>query len=81
MMIGFIPRIRADESYFALLVAGGSLLMAIAVAWLCVSIRCRKCNALLGWKAVREQDSGAWFIWLFTNEICPVCRDDAGKPK
>jgi hypothetical protein len=66
--------VRENESYFVLFVLGGSILELGSLVWLSVTIKCRTCNAHLGWRAIRGQNSDNWFSSLFTNEICPVCR-------
>lgn len=58
------------------IVFGGLALGLTGFIWLSLSIRCKKCNANLGWEALRGKHFNYGFLWLFTTEACPVCGDD-----
>jgi hypothetical protein len=41
--------------------------------WLCLAIRCPRCQAKIVWIALCEQGAGHWLVWLLALTKCPRC--------
>ena len=75
MLIGFSPIANTQPNKFVSFVLGGSCLAIVGFIWLSVSVRCRACKSLLGWRAIKESSVDGWLIWLLKSDTCPVCKD------
>lgn len=68
---------RLGASSFTVAVLTGAFLFILDMIWLSVAIRCRKCKASLGWRAISKGSHETWLLGLLTMESCPVCKDNA----
>jgi hypothetical protein len=51
----------------------------VAMAWLCVSVHCRRCGWLPVVHLARTRDVGALWTDLMNLRSCAVCGDDTGR--
>jgi hypothetical protein len=59
--------------YFAFMFVSMVVAAFISGIWLCLAIRCPRCQARIVWIAVREQGVGGWLLWLLALTKCPRC--------
>jgi hypothetical protein len=44
------------------------------MVWSALAVRCPKCGTRLVWRAVSEQSTANWLMWLLHLDSCPSCK-------